>query len=40
MREDILQVGGLAAVAGAIVDDLALDLAAGDIDEGHDPPNA
>jgi hypothetical protein len=40
MRKDILQVGRLAAVAGAIVDDFALDLAAGNIDEGHDLPNA
>src|SRR6185437_5089345 len=34
-RKDILQIGRLAAVACAIVDNLALNLAAGNVNEGH-----
>src|SRR5262249_33676971 len=33
---DILQIGGLATEASAVIDDLAVNLAAGDVDESHD----
>src|SRR6185437_2600352 len=38
MAVDILQIGRLPAIASAVVDDLALYLAFGDIDERHAPP--
>src|SRR5262249_23971017 len=35
MVVDVLEVGGLPAVPSAIIDDLAVDLTTGDVDEGH-----